>query len=102
MEVDIYELLLHVVMFGIGAAEIKKGVDFVGYLYELLKDGEAMPGKARAVLSLAIALLVPPASYAVLLVDSGLVRYDFKSLVMVTAVSFMSAWGWYQAEKYGE
>jgi hypothetical protein len=100
---DLYQVLYHLALTGLGAAAIKKGVDLFGFLYTILPgvpEGAKLPGKARAWLALAIAVVIPPAAYAVLLVDSGLVRFDFRGLVMVGASSFTGAWGWYQAQKY--
>jgi hypothetical protein len=97
-------VLYHLALTGLGAAAIKKGVDLFGFLYSIWPDvpeGVKLTGKARAWLALAIAVVIPPAAYAVLLVDSGRVGFDFRGIVMVGAASFMGAWGWYQMQKYG-
>jgi hypothetical protein len=54
----------------------------------------------KEAIPMTIAPVGPGVIYAVLLVDSGLVRFDFRGLVMVAGVTFMGAWGWYQGEKY--
>src|SRR5207302_10716385 len=100
-DTDIYQVLYHVAISGIGATAIYSGTNFLAWLYTLI-SGKEMPGQARAIASIGIALVVPPLCYAVLLVDSGLVRFDFRSLVAVVGVAFMSAWGWYQSQKYGK
>ena len=100
---DIYQFLFVVATLGIGTGGIYKGVDFLNWLFTLLPgnvDSHDMPPKARALLSLVLALIVPPIAYAILLVDSGLVAFDFPSLVAVVGASFMSAWALYQNRKY--
>jgi hypothetical protein len=100
---DWYQVLYHIAVSGIGAGAIYKGVDLLSWVYSLLqKDGEPMPGRAKAALALALALVAPPVCYAILLVDSGLARFDFRSLVAVVGASFISAWALYQGRKYGK
>ena len=96
---DWMQVVVHAVGVIIGSGIIKKGTDLVAYIFFLLK-GEEMPGRAKALISISLALVLPPAGYAVFLVDSGLTAYDFRALVAVIAGSFMLAWAWYQKEKY--
>jgi hypothetical protein len=97
---------------GLGAATVKKGVELLDYLFAQIviataewhslprPDNPHIPPATKALLSLLIALVASPAAYAILLVDSGLVAFNFANLAAVTGAAFMSAWAVYQAQKY--
>ena len=55
-----------------------------------------VPKLVQRGLGLFLSLLVLPAAYAILLVDSGLVRFSFAAIVGVTGAAMLSAWGWYE------
>jgi hypothetical protein len=98
---DVLQLAGHIVGVLVGSGAVYKGTELVSYIFLLLK-GEEMPGRAKALVSMALALVIPPAGYAVFLVDSGFTQYDFRALMAVLASSFMLAWAWYQKNKYSE
>jgi len=108
----IYQLLAQLLVAGLGAATVKKGVELLDYLFAQIviataewhslprPDNPHIPPATKALLSLLIALVASPAAYAILLVDSGLVAFNFANLAAVTGAAFMSAWAVYQAQKY--
>jgi hypothetical protein len=103
----IYQALWHVLAVGVSATAITKGVDVLVYCYQTASEAlggkpAAVSGAVKALMSLVLGLAIPPMAYAILLVDSGLVRFDFRGLVAVGGASFMSAWAWYQRGKYGK
>lgn len=117
---DSYQLLLHIVLAGCSTVAIKKGVDFLTFVVETVAKMAAawvlwvhgqpvpddfpkmdVPKLVQRGLGLIISLVVPPAAYAILLVDSGLVRFSFAGIVGVTGAAMVSAWGWYEYQRAG-
>jgi len=112
MDPKLLEFLLYAALTGLSAATIKKGVDFVNYVFGLVVMTSAymhggtqpitqpeMPGYAKSLLTLAITLVLPPAAYAVFIIDTGLATFDWVKLTAAVGVGFAGAWAWYQREK---
>jgi hypothetical protein len=98
-EVNVIEVLAHIAAVGAGAAAIYKGTDLLGYFYWSF-SGYEMAGRTKAALSLVLALVTTPVIYGLLLVDGGIIKYDYRGLLAVFGISLMTAWLVYQRSKY--
>jgi hypothetical protein len=98
-EINIVQIVMHLLAVGVSATAIYKGTDFLSWLYWLVTNKDA-DGRAKAGCSVILALIATPIIYGLVLVDGGLITYDYRGLLAVFGLSFMTAWTVYQRSKY--
>jgi hypothetical protein len=84
---------------GVGAGVIYKGTDFISWLF-WLASGKVLPGRNKAVISVLLAFFTTSIVYGLLLVDGGLIKYDYRGLLAVFGLSIVTAWMVYQRSKF--
>ena len=108
-QIDWLPLVLQMAVVGVSAPLVYKLTDWLAYLFWaariLCSRGRidrTVPGYVKACVALALSLVLPSLFYVVVLVDGGLIKYDYRGFVAVVCATFMTSWSVYQRSKYAD